>query len=171
SDGAPCVLKVSADVPDMRTEIAALEAWAGRAAAQVLESDPLCGALLLEHVEPGTMLAELAACDDDAATRTAAGVLRELWLPAAAAADLRSLESWCAAFDRNRSALLRGVDGFPRLLFERADALRVELLESTTEPVVLHGDLHHYNVLRSRRGGWLAIDPKGLVGDRCFDVC
>jgi streptomycin 6-kinase len=36
---------------------------------------------------------------------------------------------------------------------------------------VLHGDLHHFNVLQDRRGGWVAIDPKGLAGDRCFDVC
>ena len=36
---------------------------------------------------------------------------------------------------------------------------------------MLHGDMHHYNVLRDQRGGWLAIDPKGLAGDRCFDVC
>jgi streptomycin 6-kinase len=34
--------------------------------------------------------------------------------------------------------------------------------------------MHHFNVLRARRGGrldWLAIDPKGLAGDRSFDVC
>jgi len=36
---------------------------------------------------------------------------------------------------------------------------------------VLHGDLHHFNILRSDRSGWLAIDPKGPIGDRCFDVC
>lgn len=36
---------------------------------------------------------------------------------------------------------------------------------------MLHGDMHHYNVLRDHRGGWLAIDPKGLAGDRHFDVC
>ena len=35
----------------------------------------------------------------------------------------------------------------------------------------LHGDMHHFNVLRAVRAEWLAIDPKGLRGDRCFDVC
>jgi streptomycin 6-kinase len=85
-------------------------------------------------------------------------------------AGLRPLESWCAAYDRNREALTRGVDGFPAALFQRADALRGELLASMGRPTVLHGDLHHYNVLRDQRD-WLAIDPKGLAGDRCFDVC
>ena len=84
---------------------------------------------------------------------------------------LRPLDSWCAAFDRNREALSRGAGGFPAQLFLRADALRRELLISTDGVVVLHGDLHHYNILSAQRAEWLAIDPKGLAGDRCFDVC
>jgi streptomycin 6-kinase len=51
------------------------------------------------------------------------------------------------------------------------DGQGAELLASTESPTVLHGDLHHFNVLRAQRGDWLCIDPKGLVGDRCFDVC
>jgi streptomycin 6-kinase len=84
---------------------------------------------------------------------------------------LRPLASWCAAYERNRDALSRGVEGFPQALFQRADTLRQELLDSTPLPTPLHGDLHHFNVLLGRNAEWLAIDPKGLVGDRCFDVC
>ena len=74
-------------------------------------------------------------------------------------------------YDRNREALRRGERGFPAGLFRRADALRRDLLESTPGPVALHGDMHHFNVLRAGREPWLAIDPKGLAGDPCFDVC
>jgi streptomycin 6-kinase len=81
------------------------------------------------------------------------------------------LGSWCDAFDRNRAALSEGAGGFPAALFRRADALRRDLLASTEQPTVLHGDMHHFNVLRAQRAPWLAIDPKGLAGDRCFDVC
>jgi len=49
--------------------------------------------------------------------------------------------------------------------------MRRDLLASTDTPVVLHGDLHHFNILRAQRADWLTIDPKGLAGDRCFDVC
>ncbi len=38
-----------------------------------------------------------------------------------------------------------------------------------TEKCVLHGDLHHENVLDFGEKGWLAIDPKKLYGDRAFD--
>ncbi|HEY1293191.1 MAG TPA: aminoglycoside phosphotransferase family protein, partial [Chloroflexota bacterium] len=180
-DGSPCVLKVARAVEDTRSEIAALRLWNGRGAARLLASDAARAGMLLERVAPGTMLAEVAERDDDAATRIAAGLLRELWQPAeaadglqcevsqpteaadglqcelwqptvagdglqcevwqpAATADgLQPLEMWCAAYDRNRAALLAGVAGFPRALFERADALRADLLSSTQEPVVLHG--------------------------------
>jgi streptomycin 6-kinase len=173
ANGTPCVLKVSRHVGETRTEIAALRLWNGAGAARLLDADEDIGALLVERLEPGTMLAEIAKADDDRATVIAAEVLRQLWrpVPAARPHGLRSLESWCAAYDRNRAALLAGVDGFPVGLFQRADALRRDLLASTGTPTVLHGDLHHYNVLRAQRADWLAIDPKGLAGDRAFDVC
>jgi streptomycin 6-kinase len=171
ADGTPCVLKVSPHRRETRSEIAALTIFAGRGAARLLQAEPDQGGLLLERIEPGTMLAETSALDDEAATRIAADLLRTLWRPAEAADGLIALESWCAAYARNRDVLSRGVPGFPGELFRRADALRAELLASTDTPVVLHGDLHHFNILRADRAGWLAIDPKGLVGDRCFDVC
>lgn len=43
------------------------------------------------------------------------------------------------------------------------------LLSSPHDEVVLHGDLHHGNILDFGTRGWLAIDPKGLVGERGFD--
>jgi streptomycin 6-kinase len=36
--------------------------------------------------------------------------------------------------------------------------------------VLLHGDLHHENVLRSRREPWLAIDPKGVAGEPAYEA-
>jgi streptomycin 6-kinase len=167
-DGTRAVLKVSRSIRETRQEIAALRVWNGLGAARLLEADEQLGALLLERVEPGTMLSEV---DDDVAVQVAAGVLRQLWQPPPAEHGLRSLEQWCETFERNRRALSAGEAGFPARLFQHADALRQQLLDSTQQAVALHGDLHHFNVLRSNRSGWLAIDPKGLVGDRCFDVC
>jgi streptomycin 6-kinase len=171
ADGARCVFKLSRYVEETRSEIAAVRLWDGAGAARLLDADPDDGALLLERLDPGTMLVETAAADDNAATVIAAGILRQLWRPAPARHDLLTLERWCAAYDRNRTALSQGAGGFPAALFLRADALRRDLLASTDATTALHGDLHHYNVLRAQRASWLAIDPKGLAGDRCFDVC
>jgi streptomycin 6-kinase len=169
--GTHAVFKLSRHVDETRDEIAALRLWDGDGAARLLEADPEIGALLLERLYPGTMLTEVAEADDDAATLSAAAVLRRLWRPLPEAHGLRPLASWCAAYDRNREALSRGADGFPATLFRRADAMRRDLLASTKTQTILHGDLHHFNVLRAQRAEWLAIDPKGLVGDRSFDVC
>ncbi|MBA3414879.1 MAG: 3'-kinase, partial [Chloroflexia bacterium] len=43
------------------------------------------------------------------------------------------------------------------------------LLAAPREVGVLHGDLHHGNVLDGGPRGWLAIDPKRLLGERTFD--
>ncbi len=170
SDGTPCVLKVSRHIEDTKNESAALRLWNGEGAVRLLSSDLESGALLLERLKPGTKLAEVAESDDDAATLIAADIIRQLWRPVPEGSGLRALESWCDAFERNRNVLSNGASGFPATLFRRADALRQELLDSTEAPAVLHGDLHHFNVLRAQRAPWIAIDPKGLAGDRHFDV-
>ena len=36
--------------------------------------------------------------------------------------------------------------------------------------MLLHGDLHHWNILRATRELWLAIDPKGVVGEPAYEV-
>lgn len=44
-----------------------------------------------------------------------------------------------------------------------------ELLSNQGEPAMLHGDLHHYNILQ-HQSEWLAIDPKGIIGEREFEI-
>jgi streptomycin 6-kinase len=53
--------------------------------------------------------------------------------------------------------------------FERMAQKAAMLLDGKHDIAILHGDLHHWNVLDGECRGWLAIDPNGLVGDRTFD--
>jgi streptomycin 6-kinase len=55
-------------------------------------------------------------------------------------------------------------------MVERAEALFAELLASSGAPMLLHGDLHHENILAAERAPWLAIDPKGLIGEAEYEV-
>jgi streptomycin 6-kinase len=50
-----------------------------------------------------------------------------------------------------------------------AAGIAERLIISQSESIVLHGDIHHKNILESSTKGWLAIDPKGLVGERTYD--
>ncbi|WP_421906365.1 aminoglycoside phosphotransferase family protein [Mameliella sp.] len=55
-----------------------------------------------------------------------------------------------------------------RSAFARAQALLKRLLATTESPRLMHGDLNFDNIIQSDRG-WLAIDPKGIVADPCYE--
>ena len=48
--------------------------------------------------------------------------------------------------------------------------LIADLLASGGEPLLLHGDLHQGNILAAGRAPWLAIDPKGVVGEATYET-
>jgi streptomycin 6-kinase len=73
------VLKISFLDDDTRSEPDALRFWAGRGTANLIDSDPETGALLLERLHPGTSLADHP--DRNEAIRIACRLLRSLWLP------------------------------------------------------------------------------------------
>jgi streptomycin 6-kinase len=56
-----------------------------------------------------------------------------------------------------------------RDLYARSVGIALALFDRPSVAMPLHGDLHHDNILSSARG-WLAIDPKGLLGDPAYDV-
>jgi streptomycin 6-kinase len=117
----------------------------------------------MERAENATSLAELARSGrDDEASRILCSVAAKLHaarnrtLPA-----VIPLTEWFEALLRAAEAH-GGILGF-------ATRTASDLLSGQRDIVVLHGDLHHGNVLDFGSRGWLAIDPKGLIGERYFD--
>ncbi len=51
----------------------------------------------------------------------------------------------------------------------QANQTAEELLKNPKDSVILHGDIHHGNILDFGEKGWLAIDPKALMGESYFD--
>lgn len=118
--------------------------------------------LLLERVHPGTALPEIP---DEAAAIEIAHALLRLWVPVPAGCGLPTVAEECQPlYDDEAVALL------PFELVAEARQRLEQLLAAEHESYVLHGDLHHGNLLRSDEHGWVAIDPHGLVGDRGYDV-
>jgi streptomycin 6-kinase len=173
-DGAKVVLKIGAPWEDgeLDREIHALNLYDGNGISRLLEADLDRQAMLLERLQPGEMLTTIATDDDDAATRISADVIRRLWRPVADIPDssrFKPLSEWfIRAFPLHR-ARYGGPGPFPPGVLEYAEVLVPQLLASSPGDVLLHGDFHHYNVLSSGRG-WLAIDPKGMLGDPGYDV-
>lgn len=168
ADGAPAVLKLGVPDREFASGAAALRAFDGQGAVRLLEADLDRGALLLERAEPGTPLSDDP--DEDRANRVVAGVLRRLWRPAPVDEALIRVEEWAGGFARLRRLFGGGTGPLPGPLVAEAERLYADLCASTPERALLHGDLHHGNVLAAQREPWLAIDPKGLVGDPAYDA-
>lgn len=167
-DGTAAILKIGVPNPELDTEIAALQAYNGRGCVQLLELDQELGALLLERLEPGLPLHHLS--NDLEATRIAARVMRRLWRPPPPDHAFPTAAKWAAGLVRLRTRYAGGTGPLPADLVEKAQALFDELLETAAEPMLLHGDLHHENILSATRESWLVIDPKGLVGEPAYET-
>lgn len=158
--GVPAMLKISAE-PEEKLGNRLMTWWGGEGSARVLAHSE--DAILLERAESRTGLAELARSGrDDEATRIICAVVarlhsrRDRLLP-----NLVPLALWFEAL----GAAAEAHGG----ILSVADATARELLSEPREIGVLHGDIHHENILWFGDRGWLAIDPKGLVGERGFD--
>ncbi|WP_188898627.1 aminoglycoside phosphotransferase family protein [Microlunatus endophyticus] len=167
-DHGACILKIPFD-DEERAGSRVLMWWEGDGAAPVYAIAP-DGAILMQRADPGTPLLEAAkaaeppdyAADVDA-TRQLIAVAQRLHAHGGARPDgLRSLRSWF----RGLFAWAEMAGGF----YARAAQVAEQLLADQHGDVVLHGDLHHENVLWfGPERGWLAIDPKGIYGDPAFD--
>ncbi|MEV5572484.1 aminoglycoside phosphotransferase family protein [Spirillospora sp. NPDC052269] len=170
SDGTPAVLKLGLpNAESLAGEIPTLRAFDGRGAVRVLRDDLARGALLLERATPGTRLRDLVPNRDEEATSALVSAMRRLHVPPPPGCPLPDAITQVSAFDDYASRL--GESGpLPLDFVVRAGGLMRELCSDATERVVLHGDLHHDNVLSGTREPWLAIDPHGLVGDPGYDI-
>ena len=164
-DGGDAVFKVNFPEPESEHEADALASWDGIGAARLFAQDAERRALLVERCVPGTSLWEL---EEEQANEIAAGVLAQLW-QARPGGEFRRLYDEAArwADDLPKSWEAAGRPFERALVDEAVGFLRAQ--PPPADPALLHQDLHGGNILRSERG-WLAIDPKPLVGERAFDV-
>ena len=168
-DDAPAMLKLAHQHEEERA-VDLLVALDGHGAARVLRRDGT--AVLIERATGPRDLIEMVregGSADDAATRILCSVGRRLHaetervLALPAPPELIDLETWFRQLFANAERL--------GPLHRAGAAIARRLLDEPHDPVILHGDLHHANVLDFGERGWLAIDPKGLIGDAEFDVC
>jgi streptomycin 6-kinase len=160
SRGVPAMLKIALIEEERRGGLL-MSWWDGQGAARVLAQDN--DAMLMERAEDDQSLADLARSGaDDEASRIICAALARLHAPRGSPPPaLVPLTKWFGAL----GPLAESQGGILRF----AAATASELLTSQHDTRVLHGDLHHGNLLHFGGRGWLAIDPKGLAGERSFD--
>lgn len=159
-EGQPAMLKV-ARVEEEQVGHRLMVWLGGKGAARVLRHHE--EGILLERVEGDWSLTDMVrAGEDDEASRVLCGVVRQLHTPRSRPwPELTPLTRWFRSLEEAASRS----GGLFTLALETARAL----LDRPQDVHPLHGDIHHGNVLHSRERGWLAIDPKGLIGERGFD--
>ncbi|MBI1777319.1 MAG: 3'-kinase [Proteobacteria bacterium] len=159
--GAPAMLKIAPGLEERRGAV--LMVWyGGNGAVRVLELEG--EAVLLERATGRRNLADMARNgQDDAATHILCATITRLHAPRATVppTTLVPLSIW---FRELTPAVAPNHE-----ILAKSDMAARELLSAPRDVVVLHGDIHHGNVLDGEGRGWLAIDPKGLIGERGFD--
>lgn len=142
-----------------------LQWYAGDGAATVFDIHG--DTIFMEWLDGGPLADPVRAGRDDESTIAIATVVANLHRPRAGLPDdLQPLrERFQTLFDTD----VRVWPHTARDLYARASGIALRLFDRPSAQIPLHGDLHHDNILSSDRG-WLAIDPKGLLGDPAYDV-
>lgn len=169
ADGSPAVLKIGvASDDEFGAEIEALRVFDGHGMVRLLEADPGQAVMLLDRVRPGTPLTSVT--DDAEATLIAAKLMRDFWPVPPAGHAFPSLADWGNGLQRMRARFDGGSGPIPERLAAKAERLFRELSQSAPPPVLLHGDLHHDNILAGPEAAWTVIDPKGVTGDPAYEL-
>ncbi|MGF1610282.1 MAG: aminoglycoside phosphotransferase family protein [Kiloniellales bacterium] len=159
-EGVPAMLKVASDAEERRGGLL-MAWWDGDGAARVLAQEG--DTILLERATGPASLAELVGKGhDDEASRIICAAAARLHVPR------RRPPPDLIPLPQRFSELEPAAAKHGGILALSASTARA-LLATPREVAVLHGDIHHGNILDFGERGWLAIDPKGLVGERGFD--
>lgn len=165
ADENEAVLKIGLpeENPEIFDEAEFLKTAKGKGAVEILNLDEKRGAMLLEKLKPGKHLKEIFFDEKPKAIEAAIDVMRKLWRKPPVNHSFRRLENWFAGLDRAERTR------FPREYAEKARET-FRRLHSSSDALLLHGDLHHENILSAQRESFLAIDPKGIVGDSGYEI-
>jgi streptomycin 6-kinase len=168
ADGTPVVLKVCLPTDEFPLQVEALRIGDGRGMVSLLDEDEEDEAMLLERLEPGTPLSTLK--DDEEALSHAVSVMRQIWRLVPEQHAFPTIQDWGSGLARLSASSGKSSSPIPRALIDEACVLFAEFSASQTGQVVLHGDLHQENILAATRAPWLAIDPKGVIGEPAYET-
>lgn len=164
-DGTQAILKIGVPNWDFSNEINTLITYNGTGCVKLLRFDYKDGIMLLEKLSPGNMLSDLP---EEEAIETYVEVWSKLPRTVNPTYSMTEIITWFSGFDR----FLRSeyADKYPLKEFVlEAKSFVSDFINNKDEIFLLHGDLHHENILFSDSHGWTAIDPKGVIGHLYFD--
>lgn len=160
-EGKEVALKIGVPDRELLSEMAALYHFNGQGCVRLVAMDPNLHMFLVERLRPGAMLSEMK--DDERTVHIACDIMERLHQSAPTGTPFIKLKEWLDGFGRLRSRFNGNTGPLPEALVQKVEELLPELYASSCPPILIHGDLHHFNILSSGEE-WLAIDPKGVIG-------
>jgi hypothetical protein len=118
----------------------------------------------LERVLPGKNLIGICKRNDARATKIAIDIMKGFSHKEPGNIEFTNLEKWIEGLKRAEKTI------FPRNEVKKAQGYYAELIGSSKKSFLLHGDLHHGNILSAEREDFLVIDPKGIIGDIGYEI-
>lgn len=154
-DGDEAVLKLGVPSKELHSEFETLRIYQGYGAVRLLEADTGLGILILERLKPGRTLHSVT--DDEQAVRIAANIMRKIAKPAPIRSTFPSTADWADGLKKLRQRYHGGTGPLPEQIVAKAERLYAELNRTVQNARLLHGDLHHGNILSAGTGA-LACD-------------
>jgi streptomycin 6-kinase len=166
SPAGAAVLKVSIEPGMISDEAEALDHFGTSIAPEVFQVSQANEAILLSRIDSG---GDLSSLYPNAAQEI------DVWLPLFKKIVDRSdvpsgfpyLSEYAHAFDH---ALSRRIPSDVSRLMQIASDSRQILMAPTGQNRLLHGDLHHFNILLDIKSGWKMIDPHGVIGNPLYEL-
>lgn len=159
------ILKIGRDAASITSEFLALSEMKEKACCQAYEFDSENALLLEERISPGATLQQEADWENRAVVFS--WVFDNIHVAPKDETRYKSYLDWVKAASRSVQ------DHKNKQLADGmccAVDTAVKMFEKYPERVLLHGDLHHENIVKSASGNYVVIDPKGVVGPPIFDV-
>lgn len=162
NETTPVVLKISFDPTLVQDEYKALKHFNGHGAVKVFDIHDQYNSLLLEQAIPGSLLKDQSPHNMDQTISIYSQVVKKL-ASIPSANDFTHVNQWCKALDRIESKIVK------EEWVTKAKLLKTYLLNTMEHPYICHGDLHLENIIQ-QNNHWLAIDPKGIIGEIAFEA-
>lgn len=152
------VLKISMD---LTLEFKAISRFREPAICHCYAKEESLGALLLERVIPGNDLTTISS--EEERISIAANLMLGLSVFPGVEDEF---PTYCQMVEYDFIRVRRGrtLNEGMLLYMEFAEKFFQEIQALGRLPKLLHGDLHHENILQDKSGHWKAIDPKGVIG-------
>lgn len=156
----PIILKLASDSEALKREAVTLKCCAKYGAAKVIAEGN--GMLLLERAVPGISLKSYFPDKDTISIEIICKVMERLHQAKFSKChNFLHIKDWLSALDKDWN--------LPTYYLQKARKLRDKLLQPAEPDVLLHGDLHHDNILRNGNS-WMVIDPKGVIGPSAYET-